>query len=493
MRIEERKTWKNDAGNQKAEPLRIYYPEALNHIVAIIASAEHEGLTVKAVGGHHSFSDVAISNDYIVNTYKLNSALPLDDHLFHNGATTDRLVRTEAGVRIRDLNDRLWSAGLALPNMGGYDAQTIIGAIATSTHGSGMSLGPISDAVRAIEIIARGGQFFRIEPANGLTDPVKYANHYPNRTLKQDDDWFQSVVVSMGCMGVIYALTLEVDDRYWLRENRLMSTWTDVKAALRQGDVLRDFRHWEFLINPYKDNSINDNRCLITRRNKLTTEPAHLSSSSRHRNAVAELAASIPGLQQLLNAATDLRPQLTPGLLDAALSQLVDAEYVNKSFKVFNIGAANELPVVSSEIALPIDGRENHFKAIDKIIEIVEERRRIGKAFHTAPIAARFVKASEAYLSMMHGRDTMMIELILLDDTEGGKAMHSAYEEALYKLGGRPHWGQINTMTGSHNMIQNMYPEYPKWKAVYDVLNSRGTFDSPFTKRVGISESSYTP
>jgi hypothetical protein len=84
---------------------------------------------------------------------------------------------------------------------------------------------------------------------------------------------------------------------------------------------------------------------------------------------------------------------------------------------------------------------------------------------------------------MMHGRDTMMIELIQATDTEGGFELLGAYEEALYDIGGRPHWGQVNTLTGP---LGRMYPEYDRWLAVHDELNASGVFDSPFAKRVGI-------
>jgi hypothetical protein len=87
---------------------------------------------------------------------------------------------------------------------------------------------------------------------------------------------------------------------------------------------------------------------------------------------------------------------------------------------------------------------------------------------------------------MMHGRDTMMIELIQATQTEGGYELLGAYEDALYALGGRPHWGQVNTLTGSHDTLRRLYPQFDRWLAVHDELNADGTFDSPFSKRVGI-------
>jgi D-arabinono-1,4-lactone oxidase len=102
------------------------------------------------------------------------------------------------------------------------------------------------------------------------------------------------------------------------------------------------------------------------------------------------------------------------------------------------------------------------------------------------------VQASPAYMSMMHGRDTMMIELIQLTRTEGGYELLAAYEEALYELGGRPHWGQVNTLTGSHGLVDSMYPRYRDWLEVRGRLDSDGVFDSAFTKRVGISEERFS-
>ena len=63
--------------------------------------------------------------------------------------------------------------------------------------------------------------------------------------------------------------------------------------------------------------------------------------------------------------------------------------------------------------------------------------------------------------------------------------------KSLYALGGRPHWGQVNTLTGSRDLIASMYPRFGDWLAVHERLNSSGVFDSPFSKRVGIAASRF--
>jgi len=227
----------------------------------------------------------------------------------------------------------------------------------------------------------------------------------------------------------------------------------------------------------------------VTTRNRVS-DPRNRPWDKRMRNWLVELFAKLPVTPRLLNLVLRLRPDLAPLLIESAMKALVKDRYDEVSDKVFNIGNANLVPAYSSEIAVAMDGR--HIAAVERVFEIADERRRLGSVYQSSPIALRFVKASPAYASMMHGQDTMMMELIQLRGNEGGYEMLGAYEDALYALGGRPHWGQVNTLTGSHGLVASMYPRYEDWQAVHRQMNSTGVFDSPFSKRVGIAEDRFT-
>src|SRR5207253_7967672 len=97
----------------------------------------------------------------------------------------ESLFETEAGIRVRDLNDALWNAGLGLVNMGGYDGQTMAGVISTSTHGSGITFGPLASQVESLTLVTANGKTYRIEPAGGITDPARWAVRHPDIELKQ--------------------------------------------------------------------------------------------------------------------------------------------------------------------------------------------------------------------------------------------------------------------------------------------------------------------
>ena len=480
-----RKTWRNQTGNQTCDPLRRYTPTTLEELVEVVKEGERLERTVRAVGSGHSWSDVALTPGFLVEPTGLSKCLELEEELLRPRVDPKRLARVEGGMRIRELNEELRRRGLALSQMGGYDGQTVAGVISTSTHGSGMPFGPLSDFVRSIDLVGSGGAVYRIEPPDGPTDGDAFRRRYGNsRELKQRGDWFNAVVVGMGCMGLIYAVTLEVEPAYWLKEVRAKSSWEEVKAALRDGAVLRDDqRRYEVYLNPHRRDGVN--RCLVTTRKKTTEHPRW--PPHRRRNSLPELLAWLPITSHVLNFITDMRPSWTPWLLDRALQALADEQYTSLSYMVLNIGTANLLPAYSAEIGVPIDDSESHIKAVDRVIEIADEHRRIGSVYHTSPISLRFVKASEAYMSMMQGRDTMMIELIQMTRTEGGYELLAAYEKALENLDGRPHWGQVNQLGSGAPSLRELYPRYADWLEVHRQLNSSGVFDSPFSIRVGIA------
>ncbi|HET6449214.1 MAG TPA: FAD-binding protein [Conexibacter sp.] len=483
-RVRRRTRWQNHTGNQGVDPLEIARPTTLKELVELVQRAERDGVTVRAVGSGHSWSDVALTTGFLIDTHGLDRCPPGPPPLLRDAADGARLVWTEAGIPLHKLNPLLHERGLALSNMGGYDAQTVAGVLSTSTHGSGIAFGPIADAVRSLDLVAAGGQVHRVEPHDGPSDPAAFHAAHPDRELVQDDDAFHAVVVGMGCMGIVYAVTLAVEPAYCLREVRTLTTWDAVKRDLLDPDrtVLRKHRHYEVLVNPYP-NRDGQRTCLVTTRDPVA---CRRPGAVRTRSWLVEATSAFPLTSSVLNLILGIWPRIAPRLIDAQMKAIARRDYEDISYKVFNIGNANLLRAYSSEIGVPFAG-ETHVRAVETVFEVAAQRRRLGDAFHSSAFSLRFVQGSPAFASMMHGRDTMMIELILLTHTEGGMELLGAHEEALYALGGRPHWGQVNTLTGSHELIASMYPRWADWLAAHARFNASGVFDAPFSKRVGIT------
>ncbi|EYF07170.1 D-arabinono-1,4-lactone oxidase [Chondromyces apiculatus] len=556
-----RKEWKNQLANQVAQPLQLFRPTSLldastgasdcTSIEAILVRALQNGTAVKAAGSGHSYSDVATSPDFLIDTHGLNrpsdaknpitgqlsqamlrSPLKLGVGAIHwNGYHPDvnrALFETEAGITIHDMNQVLEQRNLGLMNMGGYDGQTIIGATSTSTHGSGITLGPFPDMVRSLVIATTGKwngktvggkdpgngvYYYRIEPTDGITDPAKYAD--PLIQLIQDDDCFNATICSMGCFGVIYSVVFEVMQMYWLEENRSETTFDKLVQALQPNpanpghfpDVLVNTRNFEVYVHPYPMDGLKVVemdltkppetyypyfRCLVSARN-IVERPHDILGRSGHRNIISQMISLFRLSFELMIAFLNLFPELVPFAISASEDALVDSSYINKSYEIYNLGL-NQDSGFAAEIGFSLEDDDGNYTpdhliaAVNRIHRIAQVARVQGEQYQTSAFSLRFVKASGALLSMMHGRNTGMIEMDMVTGTYAGTEIMYRYETNMYSLGGRPHWGlEFDFLNGSNGLLGKLYSELETWLAVYRQFNGRGTFNSAFTDRAGFT------
>ena len=477
-------TWCNHTGNKCCHPSAIREPAAAD-LGGLVLDTAQSGGTLRAVGAGHAWSDVALTDGVLVEPTHLGGPLlALDDGCL--GPHQETLVRVLAGTHLHELNEALRHQDLALTNMGGYDAQTLAGVVSTSTHGSGIKFGPFPDMVRSLDIFNSAGEAVRIEPTRGLTNAAAFGRVYAaGARLIQDDDVFHAVVCGMGCMGVLHSLVLAVRPKFWLNEVRELSTWEDVRGTLTETGVLGKYEHYELFVNPYPKD--NEHSLVVTTRTPCP-EPVDLPPDRLERHPLIEFQSGLPLTWIFVRLGARYFPRYVASRFEWLLRKMADRGYADISYKVFNIGQANKLPAYSSELAFSMEGGR-HVEAVGRILELAGElRRRRRPLIHTSPIALRFVAASKAYASMMYGRPTMMVELILAQDTKRGFELLAAYEQdpALRKLGLRPHWGQYNVLDSTTD-FPSMYPKWRQWLAAYEDFNDSGLFNAPFTDRIGIS------
>jgi hypothetical protein len=470
--------WKNHTGGQRCDPVEIVSPGTREELAELVRRAEREGRTVHAAGARHSWSDIALTAGIMVEPDNLSQVERADPAALRGQPAGVNLVWVGSGTHLHTLNPALEKMGLALRNMGGYDAQTIAGVISTSTHGSGLAFGPFPDAVRSLELVVSGGRALRVEPADGPTDPAAFGEE--GLELVQDDDRFAAAICGLGTLGLLYRVMIDVREKFWLKEVRTLDTWERVRSTLSAEGVLGEEGHYELFVNPYAGED-GQHRVLVTMRTD-TAEPIDEPQDKLERHFLTELESSWHFTGVLLRFLARHFPSLMAGRFDSVLEEMCDDDYTNVSYKVFNIGEANALPADSMELGIAVDGR--HIEAVDRILEIAAERAREG-IYHTSPFSLRFVAPSRAYASMMYGQPTMMIELIMVTGSRGEMALLGGYEDALADLGVRPHWGQINAIDPAQP--PSLYPEWDRWLAAERDFNASGVFNSPFSERVGIS------
>jgi FAD binding domain len=141
----------------------------------------------------------------------------------------------EAGITMADLDQLLdhQNPRLAIQASGGSPGATLAGTLSTATHGGEFRWPLLVDQVRAIHLVGPGGQEWWIEGtgAKSIANPDALHAVYPNIdrahfiggawagiTGLTAQDVLNAVIVSMGTMGVIYSVVLEVVPQFGIQQ-----------------------------------------------------------------------------------------------------------------------------------------------------------------------------------------------------------------------------------------------------------------------------------
>jgi FAD/FMN-containing dehydrogenase len=326
--------WKNWGRNIDIRPRQIFFPSTLKDLSGFIKQANQDDRRVRVLGSGWSFNDVAVSHDDLVDLSGWNRVLAFSQGLKVWGHEDPALVPhpAESPVLIAALLPQVTDSGRrfahvlagtnlkwlyhALDNplgddpagtrdpwglmtMGASAGQTVAGLVSTSTHGADFDLTPPADFVRAIDLIAPDGKrhWFERAAPNSITDPNKLPNVFqndpPTPVVHYNDDEFFAVLVSMGCMGIMRSVILEVAPQFGLSQRVGTSTWETLKPLLKSGVLFNTLPPWngvqgmkthpavapnpvaralEIFINPYRisndyfNDAAPDRACLVTSR-----------------------------------------------------------------------------------------------------------------------------------------------------------------------------------------------------------------------------------
>ena len=141
--------WTNWSGRQRCLASAALTVRSEADMIAALRLARAERRTIRAVGASHSHSRAAATDGIV---------LDFDAWMgVHHTDPQNRTAVIRAGSRIFQLGEPLHSAGLALRNQGDIDKQSLAGAIATGTHGTGPTLQNLSASVTALHFV-RGGR-----------------------------------------------------------------------------------------------------------------------------------------------------------------------------------------------------------------------------------------------------------------------------------------------------------------------------------------------
>jgi FAD-linked oxidoreductase len=423
--------WRNWAGDQACRPAAISRPASVEDVVDAVGRARDRGLTVRAAGSGHSFSEAALTDGVMLDLGRMARVI--------EGDRASGRVKVEAGITLKVLNQRLDDLGLALENLGDIDVQTLAGAISTGTHGTGAGLRNISAQVEAIELVDGEGEV---------------------RELDADDDLLRAARVSIGALGVITAVTLRTVPAFTLRrvdEPRPLARVIDSIDELAQAND-----HFELFTLPYTETA------LVIERNR-TNEPPQ--PRGRVAAWVNDILLENHALAALARTGRRFRGA-NPALARLAARLLSRTERVVRSHEAF--ASERRVRFTEMEYALP---RERGPEALQRVLELIRERR-IEVFF---PIEFRVVASDDAMLSPAHERETAYIAVHQFEGMPW-RPYFETVEAIMRDYEGRPHWGKRHFQTAES--LAALYPRWEDFQRARDELDPAGTFASAYTDRI---------
>jgi FAD/FMN-containing dehydrogenase len=394
--------WRNWGQNQACAPAWYAEPRTEVELVSAVREGLAAGLSIRVAGTGHSSSPLVQTGGLLLSLQHLCGVIDTD--------VARRRARMWAGTTIGGLGDPLWDRGLALSNQGDIDKQVIAGAIATATHGSGRGLQSFSGAVRSMRLI------------NGLGEIVEITEDQP--------ELMRAAQVSLGALGVVIDLELEVSPAYYLQERVTYPHFTEL---VEHWNVNPDsHRHFSFLWCPSDDSA------------ELFELPTPAGESMVDR-----------AYTKFYNEVQVDEPD---GIVTTAGSR------VDRSYRIYPDGFGrifNEL-----EYFVPADVGREAFLAVKEYIQ----------AHHPDqifPIEVRWVKADEGYLSPQYRRDTCVITITVEVGTDYWPYLREV-DAVLDPFEPRPHWGKMNFMT--RERMERLYPELDAFIAIRSDFDPKGVF-----------------
>jgi xylitol oxidase len=403
----------NWAGNLTFTPPEALRPRSADEVRSMVARAPR----VHALGAGHSFSPVADSPGSLITL----DGLPHEIEIDSERAT----VRLSAGVRYSELSRYLAARGFALPNLASLPHITVAGSVATGTHGSGDRNGSLGTAVTGIEMVTASGDLVVLGP-----------------------DETSGAVVSLGALGVVTSLTLNLVPsftvRQWVYEDlpreELTAHFDEIFASAYSVSAFTTWRDPARVDQVWVKHRAGDGWAAPDRWH-------HATRADGPRNPVP----GMPPVHATGQGGTEggwherlphFRAEFTPS-------------------------AGDEL---QTEYLVP---REHAAAALTALS---------GLAPRMAPLLlvgeVRTIAADDLWLSPCYGRETAALHFTWRKDPAAVTELLAALEERLAPFSPRPHWGKVFTLAPER--VRAGYPRLADFRRLMTSYDPAGKFLNPF-------------
>jgi xylitol oxidase len=410
---------RNWAGNLTYGARRLLEPDSVDELAEIVRSSR----SLRVLGSRHAFSAVADTTGDHLSLARLPRVIEMDP--------VAMTVTIDGAIRYGDLAPVLHAAGFALHNLASLPHISVAGACATGTHGSGDRSGNLSTAVRAMDVVRADGELV---------------------TISRDDDpgTFPGSVVSLGSLGVVTRLTLDLEPAYavrqWVYEDLEAGAFREhLDGLTATGDSVSGFTHW-------RGRGIE--QVWVKRRvHAEGADPGPPPTLFGARPAIVERH-PIRGLSP-----------------DAATPQLGVAGPWHERLPHFRLdhtpSSGEEL---QTEYFVGRDDAVAAFDAIDRLHDRIAPLLLVGEI--------RTIAADTLWLSPAFARASVAYHFTWKPEWPAVRALLPDIEAALEPFAPRPHWAKLFTM--APDVVRSRYERLPAFADLVRAFDPEAAFSNAF-------------
>lgn len=455
-----------DVWNAKPEVADLNtYAGTTRGLEKLVGQALKDGTSVRALGAGWSFSPIAATDGILINTKPLNYRFALEGsaHPQHRGDPSN-LFFAQCGNSVAELDHYLDSVGKSLKTCGASNAQTIVGAMSTGTHGAAIDVGAVPDYVVGLHLVVGPDRHVWLEQASapGIADAVPRSL---GAELIRDDAIFNAARVSFGSFGIVHGVLLEAEPRFYLQVYRYrrpldealwhtMDTLDFTRLELPRPAAQRPF-HFQVILNPY-DLAGGAYMTVMYKDRAPAADCTPLPSEGRITQGDAAL--------EVMGFITDHASSVTPFVIN----QLVKLFFSDVNGACGTLGevfsdTTTRGKAGSTALGLPL-GRVR--EAAEIALKINE------KTSFAGLVAFRYPKASDATLAFTrHRPQTCVLEL----DGPWSSTTRKFYRQVwrAFDAAGIPytfHWGKVHELDATR--VRRMYGDaaVDAWRAARNGL-----------------------
>lgn len=181
----------NFGGNRRFQPGAVLAPGSEEELIEILRA--NRGKRIRAAGQLHSWSEVVVGEEVVLLLQHLT-------RVTIHASGDEAWAEVEAGCSVKHVLTELNQRGFTLPSVGLITAQTLVGAAATGTHGSGRH--SLSHYIQSVRVAS-------YDPAAGE----------PRIRVIDSGTELLAARCALGCLGIITSIRIPIRRQYQIEEH----------------------------------------------------------------------------------------------------------------------------------------------------------------------------------------------------------------------------------------------------------------------------------